>query len=87
MDSSPRAGAAAHHGLRHVEPVSGRLSKRAVLGCIPCACRIPGIVDLCGTADDASNIYLVFEPCFGGDLYKRLAHHGLYEEAQLCKEV
>lgn len=45
------------------------------------------MVDLCGTADDASNIYLVFEPCFGGDLYKRLAHRGLYEEAQLCKEV
>jgi hypothetical protein len=52
-----------------------------------CCCRVPGVVDLCGTADDASNIYLVFEPCFGGDLYKRLAHRGLYEEAQLCKEV
>jgi hypothetical protein len=45
------------------------------------------VVDLCGTADDAQNVYLVFEPCFGGDLYKRLAHRGLYDEAQLCKEV
>lgn len=49
--------------------------------------RVPGVVDLCGTADDAQNVYLVFEPCFGGDLYKRLAHRGLYDEAQLCKKV
>jgi hypothetical protein len=54
---------------------------------VDCACSVPGVVELCGTADDASNIYLVFQPCFGGDLYKRLAHRGLYEEAQLCKEV
>jgi hypothetical protein len=60
---------------------------------VPCtgparlSCRVPGVVDLCGTADDAQNVYLVFEPCFGGDLYKRLAHRGLYGEAQLCKEV
>ncbi|KAF6266572.1 kinase-like domain-containing protein [Scenedesmus sp. NREL 46B-D3] len=30
---------------------------------------------------------LVFEPCRGGDLYKRLTHCGLLSEAQLCKEV
>ena len=52
-----------------------------------CVCRVPGVVDLCGTADDATNMYLVFEPCAGGDLYKRLAHKGLYDEAQLCSEV
>lgn len=51
------------------------------------ACRVPGVVELCGTADDATNVYLVFEPCSGGDLYKRLAHKGLFDEGQLCKEV
>jgi hypothetical protein len=44
-------------------------------------------VDLCGTADDATNLYLVFEPCLGGDLYKRLSHTGLLGEEQLCREV
>jgi hypothetical protein len=45
------------------------------------------VVQLCGTLDDAANLCLVFEPCRGGDLYKRLARCGLLSEAQLCKEV
>jgi hypothetical protein len=55
----------------------------------PChkSCRTPGVVQLCGTLDDAANLCLVFEPCRGGDLYKRLAHCGLLSEVQLCKEV
>jgi serine/threonine protein kinase len=48
---------------------------------------VPGIVDLCGTADDASSMYLVFAPCLGGDLYRRLSHRGLMAEGQLCREV
>ncbi|KAF8072967.1 Aurka [Scenedesmus sp. PABB004] len=48
---------------------------------------VPGVVELCGTWDDAAALYLVFEPCPGGDLYKRLAHAGLLSEAQLCREV
>lgn len=55
--------------------------------CVAPLHRLPGVVELCGTADDATNVYLVFEPCFGGDLYKRLAHQGLFDEAQLCKQV
>lgn len=49
--------------------------------------RVPGVVQLCGTVDDAANMYLAFKPCSGGDLYKRLAHCGLLSEAQLCREV
>jgi hypothetical protein len=45
------------------------------------------VVQLRGTLDDAANLCLVFEPCRGGDLYKRLASCGLLSEAQLCKEV
>ncbi|WIA29210.1 hypothetical protein OEZ86_011721 [Tetradesmus obliquus] len=49
--------------------------------------KMPGVVQLCGTLDDAANLCLVFKPCRGGDLYKRLAQCGLLSEAQLCREV
>uniref|UniRef100_A0A383VFT4 Protein kinase domain-containing protein n=1 Tax=Tetradesmus obliquus TaxID=3088 RepID=A0A383VFT4_TETOB len=49
--------------------------------------KVPGVVQLCGTLDDAANLCLVFKPCRGGDLYKRLAQCGLLSEAQLCREV
>lgn len=49
--------------------------------------RVAGVVQLCGTVDDPSNLYLVFEPCIGGDLYRRLVNCGLLGEEQLCREV
>lgn len=70
--------------------LEGYLALPALLPCcvpLTSPCRVPGVVDLCGTADDTSNVYLVFEPCCGGDLYKRLANQGLLNEAQLCRQV
>jgi hypothetical protein len=48
---------------------------------------VNGVVQLLGTASDAAAVYLLFDPCPGGDLYKRLARRGLLTEAQLVREV
>lgn len=48
---------------------------------------MPGVVNLQGTAEDASNVYLLFTAAAGGDLYQRLSRGGLLSEAQLCREV
>lgn len=55
--------------------------------CPPALIRVPGVVKLCGTAEDHSSVYLVFDQCAGGDLYARLAHRGLLSEQQLATEV
>lgn len=89
----PRAGQAAVPSKMHPAPADfaarrrHHASEQSVRPPPPPLCSVPGVVELCGTADDAANVYLVFEPCLGGDLYKRLAHKGLLSEAQLCKEV
>lgn len=49
--------------------------------------RVPGVVQLCGTAEDRRSVYLCFDQCAGGDLYTRLAHTGLLSEQQLATEV
>ena len=53
------------------------------------ATRVPGVVRLLGTSECASNVYLTFAACEGGDLHTRIRDGSCRArgEAANCREV